>query len=437
MSLPTSPSRSAVPMTAVQKMLARASGLAHVAPGEVVYPVPELVIIHDGFVETAYRELHALGYGSVIDPQKVVFVTDHEVAYGSQRAVERGRNIRAIARAWNVGALYDAGRGGHGHIFPIEAGLIRPGMFLFCYDMHCTNFGAAGALAMAAGTEVTSVLATGSLWTTVPHTLRIDLKGALAGGAHPRDVGFLLAQGFADGRWGVQYDYRVVEFGGPGLASLDLAARVALCNSITEMGVANVLFDGDPPGIDVSGAPDFLSDANAPYEARISFDLSAVRPQVALPGGPDRAELLSRVAGQPIDHATIGACGSGMYEDFAAAAQVLKGRKIADHVRMFVVPGTAATASRLADDGLAQVFVDAGAMLLPPGCGPCAGGMMAPLGPGEVSVATAATNHAGRFGAHDGEIYLASPVTVAASAVAGCLADPRELEPLVASGASQ
>lgn len=168
-------------------------------------------------------------------------MTDHEVAYGSQRAVERGRNIRAIARAWNVGALYDAGRGGHGHIFPIEAGLIRPGMFLFCYDMHCTNFGAAGALAMAAGTEVTSVLATGSLWTTVPHTLRIDLQGALAGGAHPRDVGFLLAQGFADGRWGVQYDYRVVEFGGPGLASLDLAARVALCNSITEMGVANVL----------------------------------------------------------------------------------------------------------------------------------------------------------------------------------------------------
>ncbi len=412
------------PMTAVQKILARASGLAQVVPGEVVYPVPELVIIHDGFVETAYRELHALGYGSVIDPHKVIFVTDHEVAYGSQRAVERGRNIRAIAKAWNVGALYDAGRGGHGHIFPIEAGLIRPGMFLFCYDMHCTNFGAVGALAMAAGTEVTSVLATGSLWTTVPETLRIDLHGRLAGGAHPRDVGFLLAQGFSQGRWSVQYDYRVVEFGGPGLASLDLAARVALCNSITEMGVANVLFDDDPPGISVANAPDFRSDPGAPYEARISFDLSAVEPQVALPGGPDRAERLSQVLGQPIDHATLGACGSGMYEDFAAAAQLLKGRRIADHVRMFVVPGTAATARRLADDGLAQIFVDAGAMLLPPGCGPCAGGLMAPLGPGEVSVATAATNHAGRFGAHEGEIYLASPVTVAASAVAGCLADP-------------
>ena len=111
-------------MTAVQKMLARACGRAEVAPGEVVYPVPELVIIHDGFVETAYRELHALGYGGVVDPHKVIFVTDHEVAYGSQRAVERGRNIRAVAKAWNVGALYDAGRGGHGHLFPIEAGQI-------------------------------------------------------------------------------------------------------------------------------------------------------------------------------------------------------------------------------------------------------------------------------------------------------------------------
>jgi 3-isopropylmalate/(R)-2-methylmalate dehydratase large subunit len=413
------------PMTATQKFLARASQRPYVEPGEVVYPVPELVIIHDGFVETAYRELHALGYGSVVDPHKVIFVTDHEVAYGSQRAVERGRNIRAVAKAWDIKQLYDAGRGGHGHIFPIEAGLIRPGMFLFCYDMHCTNFGAVGALAMAAGTEVTSVLATGTLWTSVPETLRIDLLGVLNSGAHARDVGFLLAQGFADGRWEVQYDNRVVEFGGPGLASLDLPARVALCNSITEMGVANVLFDSAPPGIDVHGAADFLSDPGARYEARISFDLSTVEPQVALPGGPDRAERLASVVGTRIDHASLGACGSGMYQDFADAARIMRGRRVAEGVRLFVVPGTAETARRMADEGLTQIFVEAGAIMLPPGCGPCAGGLMAPLGPGEVSVSTAATNHAGRFGAQDGEIYLASPLTVAASAVAGCLTDFR------------
>ena len=417
------------PMTAAQKMLARASGREHVAPGEVIYPVPELVIIHDGFVETAYRELHVLGYGSVVSPEKVVFVTDHEVTYTSQRAVERGRNIRSVARAWNIGQLFDAGRGGHGHIFPMESGLVRPGMFLFCYDMHCTNFGAVGALAMAAGTEVTAVLATGSLWTTVPHTVRIDLTGRLRRGAHARDVGFLLAQGFGDGRFGVPHDYRIIEFGGAGIDSLDLAARVALINSITEMGVANVLFATPPPGQDVSHAPDHTSDADAPYEGRMSFDLSGVEPQVALPGGPDRAADLASVIGQRIDHAYIGACGSGMYQDFADAAAIVRGRQVAEGVRMFVVPGTQGTAQRMADDGLTQVFVAAGAVMLPPGCGPCAGGAMGPLGPGEVSIATAATNHAGRFGAHDGEVYLGSPLTVAASAVTGHLVDPRTLMP--------
>ena len=414
------------PMTATQKMLARACGRDYDAPGEVVYPVPELVIIHDGFVETSYRELHALGYGSVVSPEKVVFVTDHEVAYTSQRAVERGRNIRNIAKAWKVGQLFDAGRGGHGHIFPMEVGLVKPGMFLFCYDMHCTNFGAVGALAMAAGTEVTAVLATGSLWTTVPHTVRVDLAGSLRHGTHARDVGFLLAQGFGDGRFGVQHDYRIIEFGGPGIEGLDLASRVALINSITEMGVANVLFAAPPTEMDVSHAPDHASDPDAVYEGCMSFDLSAVEPQVALPGGPDRAADLASVLGQRIDHAYIGACGSGMYQDFADAAAIVRGRQVAEGVRMFVVPGTQETARRLSDDGIAQVFVDAGAVMLPPGCGPCAGGAMGPLGPGEVSIATAATNHAGRFGAHEGEVFLGSPLTVAASAVSGYLADPRQ-----------
>ena len=415
------------PMTATQKILARACQRPHVAPGEVIYPQPEWVIVHDGFVETAYKELHALGYGAINHPERVMFVTDHEVAYGSQRAVERGRNIRQIAKAWQVGQVFDAGRGGHGHLFPMEQGLIKPGMFLFAYDMHCTNFGAVGALAMAAGTEVTAVLATGSLWTRVPETVRIDLQGRLPTGSHARDVGFLLAHGFAHNRWGVEHDYRVIEFGGPGIDTLDLASRVALCNSITEMGVANVLFATPPPGVDAQGAPDFISDDDAPYEGRFAFDLSGVAPQVALPGGPDRAERLDQVLGQAIDHATLGACGSGMYQDFADAARIFQGQRVADGVRFFVVPGTAQTARRMADDGLTQIFLDAGAIMLPPGCGPCAGGSMAPLGPGEVSIATAATNHAGRFGAHDGQVYLGSPLTVAASAIAGCLADPRPL----------
>jgi homoaconitase/3-isopropylmalate dehydratase large subunit len=162
------------------------------------------------------------------------------------------------------------------------------------------------------------------------------------------------------------------------------------------------------------------------YEARIEIDLSAIEPQVALPGGPENAAPLSTVAGREIQHAFIGSCGSGMYQDFVDAAALMRGRRIADGVRMFVVPGSVGTAQRLADDGLARVFMEAGAMVLPAGCGPCAGGLMAPLGAGEVSISTAATNHAGRFGAVAGQPYLGSPLSVAASALRGCITDPRD-----------
>lgn len=410
------------PMTAPEKIFARAAGLETVAPGDVIYPDPELVIVHDGAVEMTWRELSDLGYGRITHPERVMFITDHEVAYTTQRAVERGRNIRRIARDWNVGHLYDVGRGGHGHIYPLEAGLVRPGMFLFAYDMHCTNFGAVGALAQMTGTEISTVLATGSLWVQVPHTLRVRLTGQLRPGVFGRDVGFLLAHGLTSGGFGVEYDNRLIEFAGPGLDALDLSTRVALCNSVTEIGVNNVYFNVDAATAAASPYGDFAADAGAQVEATIELDLSAIEAQVALPGGPDRAAPVTSVAGRPIDHAYIGACGSGMYEDFVQAARAMAGRKVAANVRFFVVPGTIEIARRLADEGLTQQFLEAGALMLPPGCGPCAGGAMGPLGPGEVSIATAATNHAGRFGANEAEIYLGSPATVAASAVAGVIA---------------
>lgn len=412
-------------MTSPEKILARAAGRAFVQPGDILYPDPELVIVHDGAVEMAWQELSGIGYGSIMNPQRVMFVTDHEVAYTTQRAVERGRNIRRIADSWQVGQFYDTGRGGHGHIFPIEAGIIQPGMFLFSYDMHCTNYGAVGALCQMVGTEITTVLGTGSLWVQVPRSILVRLSGQLQVGAHARDVGFLLASGFSCGRWGAPHDDRLIEFGGPALPHLDLCTRVALCNSITEVGVNNVYFAPTPAQMANSPYPDFASDPGAHYEAVIDLDLSSITPQVAMPGGPDRSADVASVAGQRIDHAFLGACGSGMYEDFEVASRVLQGRKVAPGVRFFVVPGTVETARRMASNGLTQTFLDAGAVLLPPGCGPCAGGAMAPLGPGEVSIATAATNHAGRFGANEAEIYLGSPLTVAAAAVAGCIVDPR------------
>ena len=411
----------------MQKLLAKAAGRAYAAVGDVVYPIPELVILHDGFVEAAYRELSSLGFRALCDPEKAMFVTDHEVAYTSPAAVARGTAIRDIARRWKVGHFFDVGRGGHGHLFPIESGMVRPGMFLFAYDMHCTTFGAVGALALGVGPEVTAVLATGSLWTQVPSTIRIELSGKLRKGSHARDVGYLLAQGLASGQWGVDYDYRVIEFGGPGAEALDLTARVALVNSVTELGVATVLFSVPPPGIQWHDCADLISDAHAQYEGRIEIDLSKIEPQVALPGGPENAAPVTNVAGLEVQHAYLGSCGSGMYQDFVDAAAIMRGQRIADGVRMFVVPGSVATAQRLASEGIAQVFMEAGAMVLPAGCGPCAGGVMGPLGAGEVSISTAATNHSGRFGSPAGNPYLGSPLTVAVSALRGRITDPREV----------
>jgi len=414
-----------MPMTMAEKLLAKAVGRASVKPGDVISPDPELVILHDGYVETAHRQLSQIGYKRITNPKRVVILTDHNVINTSPRAVEQSRANRRIAAEWQVGAFFDVGRGGHGHIYPMETGMVRPGMFLIAYDMHCTNFGAIGAFAMRAGPDIPIVLATGTLWTMVPQTLRIDLTDAFRPGVYARDLGFKLSRDLTSGALGVEYDDRVVEFGGKATASMPVSERIALCNTLTEIGVNNVLF----PPLSFSGektAGGELGDDDANFESRITIDLGALGPQVALPGGPDRAVDIAAAVGRPVDQAVIGSCGSGMYEDFERAAALVRGKTIAPNVRFFVVPGTIAIAQRMMDNGLTKDFMDAGAIFLPAGCGPCAGGVGAPLGPGEVSISTAATNGAGRMGARDAECYLASPVTVTASALAGRIVDPRQ-----------
>jgi 3-isopropylmalate/(R)-2-methylmalate dehydratase large subunit len=411
--------------TGPEKILSRASGKRFVRPGEIVHPVPDLVIVHDGFIESAYNELASIGYRRIARPDKVMFVTDHEVAYSSPKAAIRGVRIRQIAREWGITQFYDVGRGGHGHIFPIEQGIVRAGMFLSCYDMHCTNFGSVGALAVAPGAEIVSVLATGSVWEQVPSTIKLVLPETPPAGTTARDVGFYVTSLFARGELPAFHDNRVIEFSGRYVDELSISDRVALCNSLTEIGVANTWFSPQGHEYKKSGM-DLASDPDAEFEATIHVDLAKLAPQVALPGGPQRSVDIHLVERRHIDHAFIGSCGSGMYEDFESAAELLRDQCIAGHVRMFVVPGTVETSKRLAADGLLQVFQEAGAIVLPPGCGPCAGGAMGPLADGETSISTAATNHPGRFGSRSADVYLASPLTVAASALAGRISDPRE-----------
>jgi len=419
-------------MTAVEKVLAAKSGRSTVKPGDVVSPDPDFIMIHDGVVMAAKRELDALGITRLATPDKVLMVTDHDVIYGSARAAERGAFNRKAAAQWGVKNFFDVGRGGHGHIFPMESGLLLPGMFYFDNDRHATNAGAIGAFGFRMGTEISRVLATGTNWVMVPKTVRLTLKGRLQRGVHARDIGFHFAALLKQGKLSADLDYRVLEYAGD-LDQFDLASRAALCSTPTEIRAYGVFVPPSPAIIEhakTRGQRPFTavySDADAHYDADLTLDVSTLEPQVSLPGSVENAVDISRVEGTAIDHAFIGSCGSGMWEDLVTAASILKGRRLAPNVRLFVAPGSEATNRRLASEGLLGVFIEAGAVMLPPGCGPCNDAVIGPVHSGEVSMSTATNNNAGRFGAKDARLYLGSPATVAASAVAGKITDARKL----------
>jgi len=419
-------------LTAVEKVLAAKSGKTAVRPGDVVYPDPDFIMIHDGVVMGAKRELDQIGITRLATPEKVVMVTDHDVIYGNARAAERGAFNRKAAAQWGVGKFFDVGRGGHGHIFPMESGMLLPGMFYFDNDRHATNAGAIGAFGFRIGAEISRVLATGTNWIMVPKTVRLTLKGQLQPGVHARDVGFHFAAMLKQGGLAADLDYRVLEYAGD-LEQFDLASRAALCSTPTEIRAYGVFV---PPSEAIlahatthaqHAFTPVYADPDARYDADLMLDISRLEPQVSLPGSVENAVDISKVVGTAIDHAFIGSCGSGMWEDLVTTAKILKGRRLASNVRLFIAPGSETTNRRLAAEGLLQIFIEAGAVMLPPGCGPCNDAVIGPVHSGEVSISTATNNNAGRFGARDAKLYLGSPATVAASAIAGKIADARKL----------
>lgn len=413
--------------TATEKILSRVMGRA-VSAGELIYPEPDLITLHDWYTVNVYDALAEVGIHHIPRPEKLLICTDHEPVAVSKQAVERQAKVRWIAQTNKVEKFFDVGRGGHGHIFPMEMGIVKPGTFVLSYDPHATNYGAVGCLAISVIVEIAEVVATGSAWLLVPETVQVRLKGRLGHGVSIRDVAQKLI-GVLDPD---VVDYSVVEFTGEALADIDIDRRMTLVNTPLEIGAKSALAAVDDVtrrwlkarGIDDSGAA--VSDPDAKFKAVVEFDLSQVEPQVALPPTPDNVAGISSVAGRHIDHAFVGSCASSSFEDLKDAARILKGQRIAPWVRMLITPGTTETAARAAREGLTEIFVQAGAIVTAPGCGPCAGGRIAPLSSGEVSINTGTRNDAGRLGARDADIYLASPMTVAASAVRGEITDPRQ-----------
>ncbi len=414
--------------TIAEAILSRAVG-RRVRAGDILFPEADLVVVQDWYAANAVQILQRFGVERLHAPEKVLFVTDHEPLAVSPEAAKRQAAVREAVRRLGVGRFFDVGRGGHGHIFPVEMGLVHPGMFVAAYDTHVPNYGAIGALGIPLLTEIVDVLALGSVWIQVPESVRVELRGRLRPGVSVRDFAQRL---IADLDPDV-VDYTVVEFGGPGLLDLPFDARFTLCNTPIEIGAKSAVVDVDrvtedycrERGIDLSGA--VRAGPQAAYRLVAEYDLDQVVPQVALPPLPDKVVPITEVAGVPVQHAFVGSCASGSLSDLRMAAQVLKARTVNAGVRMFVTPGSHEIMAQAAREGLLEIFARAGAIVTAPGCGPCAGGRIAPLAPGETSINTGTRNDQGRLGPADASIYLASPLSVAAAAVAGKIVDPRDL----------
>jgi 3-isopropylmalate/(R)-2-methylmalate dehydratase large subunit len=418
--------------TIVEKILSRVCK-QNVYASSLVFPEAELVTMHDWYAANAGAALEAFGVERMFDPSRVLISTDHEPLAVSPGAAIRQQQVRNFAKKYNVGHFHDVGRSGLGHVFPVEAGLVRPGMFIAGYDTHVTNFGAVGAYGVAVLTEVTELLALGSVWQTVPETVRIELTGRMQKGVSIRDV----AQRLLFTLDPELVDDAVIEFGGAGTAGLGIDARYTLCNTPTEIGARSSIVEPDKIVTDYlaercSDPVDLLkADTDARYRAVVTVDLSTCEPQVSLPPRPENVADVSTVAGREIDHAYIGSCASGMLTDLRVAAELLRGRQVNPRVRLFVTPVSQEVARAAAQEGLMEVFIKAGAIITQAGCGVCAGGRIGPVAPGEVSIGTGTRNDPGRLGAHDATLYLASPATVAASAITGEITDARFLSGLV------
>ncbi len=417
-------------MTMAERLLAKAAERDQVTAGEFVVAAIDLAMLHDIFAAQVFDMLDEVGVDHVDDPDRAVVVVDHLVPAPTAEAAALHQRIRAHVARLGIGTFYDAGEGICHQLLP-ERGHVRPEMLIVGTDSHTTTYGAFGAGGTGIGTsDMVYALATGTLWFQVPQTVRFELFGDLMPGVSWKDVILHLA-----GRFGADAaQYRSMEFGGPAVAHADMSSRLTVANMAVEMGAKFGLFAADEITDAYliehggQGCEPFGPDPDAHYEAIHEVSLSDLAPQVALPNEVDRVTSVSTVEGLAINQAFLGSCTNGRIEDLQAAAEVLEGQHIAPGVRLLVAPASRNVLKEATKTGALATLVEAGATILPSGCGPCFGGHGGLLGPGERCIGTHNRNFVGRMGDAEAEIFLASPATVAASAVAGAIADPRHLE---------
>ena len=420
-------------MNITEKILAKASGKQVVHPGEIVDANVDMIMVHDLTGPLAVEAFKKIGVEKVWDNQKVVVILDHQVPAESVKAAELHKTMRQFAKDQKL-RIYDIGRGGICHQVMPEKGHVVPGTVIVGADSHTCTYGAFGAFATGIGsTEAAGVFATGKIWLKVPEAIKINVTGQFQKYVTPKDLILSII-----GRMGVDgATYKSAEFTGSTIKSMSIAGRMTLCNMAVEMGAKNGIIEPDETtrkfleGRTSKALPNFeslKSDKDAVYERTVEFDVSKMEPQVACPSSVDNVKPVSEAGNVPIEQAFIGSCTNGRIEDLRLAAQVLKGKRVKDNVRTLVIPASQEVYKQALNEGLLEIFTDAGAIVCGSACGPCLGGHIGLLAADEVCVSTSNRNFIGRMGSTKASVYLASPATVAASAVTGKITDPRKLE---------
>jgi 3-isopropylmalate/(R)-2-methylmalate dehydratase large subunit len=414
-------------MTFAQKVLSKASG-KEAYPGDIVSAKIDLAMSHEN-AALVLRSFKEIGAKEVWDPERIVLLFDHRIPANTTKAAEGHQSVRKFVRAEGLPNFYDLREGICHQVLP-EKGHVLPGMLIVGADSHTTTYGALGAFSTGIGaTEMAAVWATGELWMKVPRTFRFDLTGKLEEPVAAKDVILhLIGKMGADG-----CDYRCTEFVGPVVDAMSVSGRMTMCNMSMEMGAkAGVTFPDEKTRDYLKGRTSkqwepVLSDKDAEVEKTFDMDLTGLSPQVAYPHSVDNVKPVEDMAGIPVDQAVIGSCTNGRAEDLLAAERILHGRHIPNGVRLIVVPASREVYLWAADSGILASLVRSGAIVTNPGCGPCLGAHQGLLAPGERCIATTNRNFRGRMGSPESEVYLASPATVAASALKGEIADPREV----------
>jgi 3-isopropylmalate/(R)-2-methylmalate dehydratase large subunit len=434
--------------TFAEKALARAAGLREVVAGQIVDAVPDVVLSHDNTAAIA-KIFRALGVERVKYPERLAITLDHAVPAPTTQHAQNHVEVRKFVEEQGIAHFFEVGRGICHQVLSEEA-IVLPGQLILGADSHTTHYGWLGAFGAGIGrSEVAALWATGELWLRVPESIKIVVEGEMPRGVTSKDLCLrIIGDLKADGGL-----YASVEFHGSTIAQLSLEARMVIPNMMAEFGAKNAYLPPDEAVFEwlagrqvksqkskVKSESEILNlkseiargalypDEDATYIAVHRYDASTLEPYIACPHRVDNVKPLSQVRGIHVHQAFIGTCTNGRIEDLAAAAEIIRGKKLARGTRLLIIPASSQVLSEALARGYIQTFVEAGAVIGVPGCGPCMGNHMGIPAPGEVTISTANRNFRGRMGTREAEIYLASPAVVAASAIAGVIADPREIE---------